>query len=483
MARDLLVGARRLTKSFGETRALRSIDIDLYRGEVHALLGGNGAGKSTLISILEGVTTPDGGDLDIRAHGIAVVHQELALMPDLTVAENIEMPFQGGLGYRWRRSAVRSTAALALLGETGAGIDPAVRVAQLPLHLRQLVEIARALRSGAELILLDEPTASLTAAETDRLFEVVRRLASQGIGVVIVSHRMHEIRQVADVATIFRDGRTVIHSTPLESLTDARIVTEMFGSALDHGRADAGAPRARVTSEVTRISLRHAPSGLVADVRAGAVLGLAGAPGGPVALMDAILGARRSRTWELNVDGIPWRPRSPRAAITAGIGYVSGDRSGKGVFPDLTIDENAVLAEQVVRRRFFRTSRESDAVGRRARDLGFSHVDLGDKPGSLSGGTLQKVLIARWLDVPLKVLVLEEPTRGVDVKTKGELYDIVRRLTETGIAVVWWSTEASELLAVADDILAFTVEGLPTSLRPAASSDEAALVAETGTAA
>lgn len=482
MDREVLVSATDLAKSFGQTMALASASVTFRRGEVHALLGGNGAGKSTLISLLDRVLDPDSGVLEIHATKVAVVHQELAVLPDLTVAENIELPFQTAMRFTWGHAAAQSAEALSLLGASGRAIDPNALVSELPLHQRQLVEIARSLRSGADLILLDEPTASLTADETARLFDVVREMTSRGIGVVIVSHRMHEIRQIADVATILRDGRTVITGVPLGSLTDAQILKEMFGSAF---RGDLAAVRDRAvrSTEPPRLLLRHAPSGVVVSVAPGEALGLAGAPIGPARLMDAVFGVRRDADWALEIDGVPWRPRSPRAAVLGGVGFVSGDRAGKGALPDLTIAENAVMAEEVIGRGFLHSRTARAAVLRHAQELGFSHVDLDAKPESLSGGTLQKVLIARWLDQPIRVLVLEEPTRGVDVKTKSELYDIIRRLTDSGITVLWWSTEASELLAVADRILAFSVEGMPTTVRDAGTTDETSLIADTGTAA
>lgn len=482
MSAELLVAGRALAKSYGPTKALKNVDITLRRGEVHALLGGNGAGKSTLIGIISKLTEPDQGQLEFHTERVAVVHQELAILPDLSVAENIALGNQRRVTFPWRDAALESARVLDLLGLTDPEIGPDTIAGDLKLHQLQLIEIGRALSSGAELILLDEPTASLTAEETDRLFEVIGALKQQGIGFVLVSHRMHEIRQIADVATVLRDGRTVIDAAPLGTLDDATIVAEMFGEQLAEEKTQTPQPRTSLgSSSHPRVELRHPQSGLEISLAPGRILGLAGTPLGPGALTDAFMGLSRNREWELAIDGQPWVPRSPRAAVRNGVGFISGDRAAKGTFPELSIRDNAVLARQVIRSTFLRRPGETGDVQEQAATLGFGQANVEALPGSLSGGTLQKVLIARWLDLPLRVLLLEEPTRGVDVKTKTDLYRLIHTMADTGVVIIWWSTEHSELLAVSDEILAFTVTGHPLHSVGATDADETELLSLTGT--
>lgn len=483
METDLLVSGRGLAKSYGATQALKNVDITLRRGQVHALLGGNGAGKSTLIRIISQLTHPDRGTLDFGTERVAVVHQELAIMPDLSVAENIALGGQREVAFPWGRAAQESRKVLDLLGLTDPHIGPDTIAGELKLHQLQLIEIGRALNSGAELILLDEPTASLTVEETDRLFEVLDSLRAQGIGFVLVSHRMHEIRQIADVATVLRDGRTVIDAAPLATIDDATIVAEMFGEQLEQEKAHAPARAGALEEDrrSARVRLRHPQTGVEISLAPGQILGLAGTPQGPAALTDAFMGLSRDREWEIEIDGRSWAPRSPRHAVRQGIGFISGDRAAKGTFAELSIRDNAVLARQVVRRRLVRRPAEMAQVQDQAAALGFGQADVEALPGSLSGGTLQKVLIARWLELPLRVLLLEEPTRGVDVKTKTDLYRLIHAMADSGVVVIWWSTEHSELLAVAEDILTFTVTGHPHQAVTATEADETHLLTLTGT--
>jgi ribose transport system ATP-binding protein len=483
MSANVLVSAQGVTKSFGSTKALVDVSITLLRGEIHALLGGNGAGKSTLIGILSQNSSPDGGAIHFGTEKVAVVHQELAILPELTVAENITIGTQRGPAFTWRRAAEETERVLEMLGQGHGEIRPETIAGTLQLHQMQLVEIARALSSGADLILLDEPTASLTLDETGKLFAVLRALRAKGIGLVLVSHRMHEIRQVADRATVLRDGRTVVDRRALSEIDDATILREMFGTALlsPEGEHPIHATTTPAPNSQTGLHLHHKATGIRVDVAPGSIIGLAGTPQGPASLFDTLLGLSRDDGWEAIVEGKPWRPRSPRAAVKRGLGYISGDRAAKGVFPELSIRDNAMIARQVVRRVSVRRPSEIHAVRAQAAALGFSHVDVEAPPRSLSGGTMQKVLIARWLDLPLKVLLLEEPTRGVDVRTKTDLYAMIRTLAESGVVVLWWSTENRELLSISSQILAFTVNGDPQLLVDTRSTNEAELVHHTGT--
>ena len=466
--RRLLLQATDIEKSFGATRVLRGVDFRIRAGEIHALLGGNGAGKSTLIRIVTGLTPCDRGEVIGRSAKpgrsrpvVAVVHQELALLPELTVAENIGIVHAPGAFASSSLRRMRDIAldALELLDPTiGAKIvDRPAR--HLTLHEGQIVEIARALSTGAEVLLLDEPTANLTAGETGMLFAVLRRLArEEGIGIVFVSHRMKEIREVCDVCTILRDGLSVEDATPIADLTDLDIVQRMGQPA---GRTAArhgdGRPVAAAAATV-RIT---GPGDTAIAMAPGTILGLAGAPAGPTGLIAPLVGAGPGTGWRLTIDGADVRFATPAQAVRAGIGFVSGDRSAKGILARLPIVDN-VLAGRRIRdgRRLVRRSERQECADL-VSALKLKAASIWDLPSSLSGGNQQKLLVARWLNLPLRVVVLEEPTRGVDIGTKRDIYDLIRRMADGGAIVIWWSTENVELLELSDRIFAFDTEGRP----------------------
>lgn len=476
-------------KSYGATSVLRGVNFKVRAGEIHALLGGNGAGKSTLIRIVTGLTGLDAGSIETASARtgasdpvIAVVHQELALLPELSVAENIGLVHaRGGLSIS-RRAVMREIAlkSLRLIDPHLADeiIDRPAR--RLSLHQGQIVEIARALSLGAEVLLLDEPTANLTAQETATLFAVLRRLVrEEGIGIVFVSHRMKEIRQLCDVCTIIRDGQTVVDAAPVAALTDAEIVQNM------------GQPAHRAAEQASRRAAFQGRPGLTvggADgteigVAAGTILGLAGAPAGPGGLIETLVGSARNTFWAIRAEDLPERFRSPAAAVKAGVGFVSGDRAAKGVLQQLPIIDNVLAARRVRSGALLVRSGEEAECRSLAAALKLKAGSIWDMPRSLSGGNQQKLLVARWLGLPLRLVVLEEPTRGVDIGTKRDIYALIRELAATGTIVVWWSTENVELIELCDEIFAFDSDGRPVGFLPAGSFNEDALAKLTGMAA
>jgi ribose transport system ATP-binding protein len=498
-AESAALAARGIVKSFGPTRALRGVDLTLRRAEIHALLGGNGAGKSTLIKIISGELAPDSGEItaDLSGGGdqVTVVHQELSIMRDLTVTENLFVGATwGGRPFPWRSGAVRAREVLANLGLDDRSVQPSTRASTLPLHQLQLVEIGRALASDSRVVLLDEPTAALTAQETNTLFAVLRRLRDRGTSFVFVSHRMEEIRRIADRMTIIRDGVTVVDGVAVEDITDAEVLHNMFGRSLPSGNpavdtasdpanATGSSAQADAVGRETVVELAHPTLPHPVVVRAGDVIGLAGTPVGPQRLLEALLGDRRGSRWRIELaDARRGAPRSVRDALLRGIGYVSGDRADKGVFPDLSIYDNTALARQVVTRGRFHSPRVHRRVDVQADRLGFAHQDLRAQPSSLSGGTQQKFLLARWLDLPVRLLLLEEPTRGVDLHTKQDLYRIVHELAASGCAVIWWSTEYAELKQTCDRVLAFDIAGDPVDVLEMDQTVEQDLLLATGTA-
>ncbi|RFU49874.1 sugar ABC transporter ATP-binding protein [Paraburkholderia sp. DHOC27] len=505
-----LLTARSIVKSFGPTNVLKGFDLSIASGEVHAFLGGNGAGKSTLIKIISGQFERDGGELEfdgqaigasvggqVAAGTIAVVNQELALLPHLSVAENIAMPRlrRGTAKYSERASLALAIEALSLI-DPHFGRESADRpVSSLTLHERQLVEIARALGSGAKLLLLDEPTANLTAAETGRLFAVIRRLiADTGLAVLFVSHRMREIRQIADVCTIIRDGKTAVDRVALDAITDREIVECMGQSVvMDDAAAKSAEAAEAVRSDQTAVSqashavhggtLRIERDGVSIEAPAGAIIGLAGAPGGPSSLIDALTGMATTGAWIITRDGTRVSYAHPSAGARDGVGFVSGDRSNKGILATLPIVDNLVASSRVINRRNVVGRAEIEQGTQLLAALKIRAGSLWDLPATLSGGTQQKLLIARWLLLKPRLLVLEEPTRGVDIRTKREIYALIRKMAQQGTTIVWWSTEYIELVELCDTVLAFDLDGKPTGVLRHAEVNETQLANATGMAA
>jgi ribose transport system ATP-binding protein len=498
-----LLAARGIVKSYGPTSVLKGFDLSVAAGEVHAFLGGNGAGKSTLIKIISGQTDRDGGSLEFAqtlASGdgadttgentIAVVNQELALLPHLTVAENIALPrrHRGWSLFNGTEARCIAIDALSLIDPAFAQASVDRVVADLSLHERQLVEIARALDSGASLLLLDEPTANLTAGETERLFAVLRRLTvEKGLAVLFVSHRMREIRQIADVCTIIRNGQTAVDRVALTSITDAEIVDQMGQTALGSAKEPPPDQRKRNGSSGTQAgklnTLRMQTAGIDLEIGAGTLLGLAGPPAGPEALMNALIGASSTNGWSIARNGVAVDYPRPSAAARDGIGFVSGDRANKGILANLPIVDNLAASARVIRRK--RTVRNAELADGRdlLHALSIRAGSLWDLPATLSGGTQQKLLIARWLKLKPTVLVLEEPTRGVDIGTKREIYSLIRDMAAQGAIIVWWSTEYVELAELCDTVLAFDPDGRPTSVLKDHQINEAQLAHATGMAA
>jgi ribose transport system ATP-binding protein len=504
-----LLLARSIVKSFGPTSVLRGFDLSISSGEVHAFLGGNGAGKSTFIKIISGQHERDSGTLEfdgreigtssaspVDSGAIAVVNQELALLPHLSVAENIAMPrlHRGLRTYSERAAKAMAIEALSLIDPRFARESVGRLVSDLTLHERQLVEIARSLGSGAKLLLLDEPTANLTAAETTRLFTVLRRLiADTNLAVLFVSHRMREIRQIADVCTIIRDGKTAVDRVPLDAITDREIVDFMGQSAEPDGLTESRSEeviqqRADIDTRSDIRAVRAEPITIRRDdieleIGAGSIIGLAGAPTGPSALIDVLTGSTTKRAWKITRNGTPVNFASPSAAARAGVGFISGDRANKGILATLPIIDNLMAARRIVERRSVARKDEVELGASLLNALKIRAGSLWDLPSTLSGGTQQKILVARWLTMMPKLLVLEEPTRGVDIRTKREIYALIRKLAAQGTAVVWWSTEYVELVELCDTVLAFDLSGRPTGVIRHSDVNETNLANATGMAA
>ncbi|WP_240930747.1 sugar ABC transporter ATP-binding protein [Isoptericola sp. BMS4] len=458
-----------IVKHFPGAKALDGVDLDVVAGEVHCLLGQNGAGKSTLIKVLSGAHQPTAGrilidDAEVSiahpvaalGHGIATMYQELDVVDGLTVAENIFLGHElASAGFTQRREVARRTRELmARLGHPE--ISPHREVGQLPAAGKQLVSMARALSHDARVIIMDEPSAVLDAGEVENLFRVVRELTAQGVAIVYISHRMEEIRAIGDRITVLKDGRTVGRDLPADTPT-RELISLMTGRDVEYAFPERpGVPAdAPVVLDVEDLSLAGSFSGVSLQVRAGEVVGLAGLVGsGRSEILETIYGARRQTTGTVTVSGKRLRPGSVPTAVAAGVGLCPEERKSQGLVLDEAVYRNITLST------FARTARGGwldEAAERRdaqqqaeALDLRPRGVDRAIR--TLSGGNQQKAVLARWLVHGCDVLLLDEPTRGVDVGARSELYALVRQLADAGTAVLVVSSEIPEVLGLADRV-------------------------------
>ncbi len=463
-----LLELRQLAKSFGGARALRGVDFDLQAGEVHALLGENGAGKSTLIKIVTGAHQPDRGTIRVagelvdhltpataHARGIACIYQQPALFPDLTVMENIALRLEAGAPFARVDWKGRRSRAVELLRRIGAEISPDAEVRSLSMPEQQLVEIACALGAGARIVIMDEPTASLTQKEQHLLFAVVRELRRSGVGVIYISHRLEEIFALADRVTVLRDGETV-GTNPIAAINEAALIRMMVGREMTQIYPPSEAAPTEVALELRSLGCAEAGVTDVSfQVRAGEVFGLAGLVGaGRTELARILFGLTPADAGEIRLHGQVIHPRSAVEAVAAGIAYVPEDRRRHGVVLELPIAHNMTLAVQrrLFPRGWLRTEAEQSLALEFIRDLAIKCTGPDAPAGSLSGGNQQKVSLARWLATKPRLLILDEPTQGVDVGAKGEIHRIIRRLARSGLPVLLISSDLPEILGMSDRI-------------------------------
>jgi rhamnose transport system ATP-binding protein len=464
----MLLQATGITKSFAGVEALKGVSFDLRAGEVHALIGENGAGKSTLIKIVTGAVRPDSGELRIAgelvhensprlAHslGIAAVYQQPALFAHLTVAENIALALEsGGL---WRRINWKSRArqAAQLLEQAGADIHPGRLAGTLSMPEQQLVEIAKATGAGARILILDEPTASLTDREVESLFRTIADLRANGVGIIYISHRLEEIAAIADRVTVLRDGRSIA-TRPREEVNRAELIRLMVGREISAIFPKREVPIGDVVLETRALSSRAAGVRDVSlTVRAGEILGLAGLVGsGRTQLAETLFGLTPADAGEIRLRGQLVRIDSPSAAIQLGIGYVPEDRRQHGVVLDLPIGANISLASlaAVSRRGLIDGALESQLARGYVEKLRIKTPSIHSEAGSLSGGNQQKVALARWLAIRPAFLILDEPTQGVDVGSKSEIHALMVDLAQQGLAIIMISSELPEILGMSDRI-------------------------------
>lgn len=484
-----------VSKSFGAVRALRDVSLHLYAGEAHALAGENGAGKSTLIKALAGVHRPDSGTVlldgapvvfhgpaDARDAGVAVIYQEPTLFPDLSVAENIFVGRQPRRSFgRVDHRAVKEATA-ALFARLGVDLDPEQPARGLSIADQQLVEIAKALSFDARVLIMDEPTAALTGSEVARLFGVVRALREGGAAVLFISHRLEEVFALCQRVTTLRDGG-LIASEPVDGLTEDDLVRRMVGRDLDELYPKQDAEVGDVALSVRRLTREGVFTDVSFDVRRGEIVGLAGLVGaGRSEVARAVFGVDRWDAGEVLIDGKPLKPGAPSLAMNAGLALVPEDRRAQGLVMDMSIERNINLTGLRSTARgglMDRGAERSRAVDWAVR-LQVKYARLADLVGTLSGGNQQKVVLAKWLATGPRVLIVDEPTRGIDVGTKAEVHRLLSQLAADGLAVLMISSDLPEILGMADRVLVMHEGRLTAEIAREDATEESVMAAATG---
>ncbi len=495
---------KEITKSFPGVKALDGVTFDLNQGEIHALVGENGAGKSTLIKILAGVYPfPEyGGQIildeaerrfasvrDSEQARIAVIYQELSLVKELSVAENIFLgrePRRFGI-INWEELHSR---AQKLLNDLHLQIDPRTPVINLGIGQQQLVEIAKALSQDARILVLDEPTAALTDAEVETLFDILNDLRARGVAMIYISHKLDEVFRISDRITVLRDGRT-IETSQTRELDEPRVIAQMVGRAVDQIFPDARHDQGNIVFEARNVRVEDpsVPGKLLVDgvgfsVRKGEVLGIAGLMGsGRTELLMAVFGAHAGRkSADVFVDGQQIDIANPHDAIKQGVGFVTEDRKRYGLILDQTILRNMTLAGLRNLSGRFITDEDAEAAAgeHAAKDLRIKANSVFTVAGTLSGGNQQKVVLAKWLLTNPRVLFLDEPTRGIDVGAKQEIYAHINRLAQSGLAIVLVSSELPEVLGLSDRVLVLHEGRVTGEFTRAEATPEAVMSCATG---
>ena len=456
-----------VSKSFGSTRALRDVSIDLWAGEIHSLVGENGAGKSTLIKVVTGLYPPDAGELrvageqvpihspaDAQALGIACIYQEPLVFPDLTVSENIFMGQKaGGRFVRWRDMHRR---AAAILNELEVDIDPRSVASRLTVGAQQAVEIAKAMSRDVRVLIMDEPTAALSAHEVRRLFRQVRRLAASGVAILFVSHRLDEVFELSDRITVFRDGQH-ISTGSVSAVTETSLIRDMVGRELSEFFHRVPSEPGDVALSVEGLRREGSFEGVTFDVRSGEVLGFAGLVGsGRTEVAEAIFGVAPADGGTITAKGTPVRIGAPTDALRHGIAYVSEDRRRLGLSMPQSVTSNITLAglsKFTSRWGLVDRDAERGTADKFRRRLGIRTPSLNTPVANLSGGNQQKVMLAKWLDLSPSVLILDEPTRGIDVGAKADVHELIGDLAAGGVAIILISSDLTEVLAMSDRVL------------------------------
>lgn len=461
----MLLDLQKIEKRFGGVKALRNGSLSVSPGEVHLLMGENGAGKSTLMKIVAGMISPDGGQFlwkgqpasfrrpaDASAVGIAMVHQESLLAPHLSVAENIFLGRDPGMFVNRRRIVEK---AKRLIEEHHFPLNAEWPVSRLSPAGKQLVEICRAISQGSSLLIFDEPTSSLSESETQQVFQIVRTLKERQMGVIYITHRLDELRSVGDRVTVLRDGETV-HTGPLAELTTAQLIKQMVGREVTSLYSRESIPPGEELLRLNGVSVAPLLKNISLSIRAGEIVGLGGLIGaGRTELCRAIFGIDPLTSGSITIAGKPLRASEPRQAVAAGVALIPEDRQRTGLATQLSINCNTTIAslDKVSRAGFLNAAAEAAVTSGFISKLRIKANSPSQLAGRLSGGNQQKVVIAKWLARGARVFLFDEPTRGIDVGAKVEVFELMNELARNGAAILMVSSELPELIQVADRIL------------------------------
>lgn len=491
-----LLQVSRISKAFAGVQALTDVTFDLQPGEVHALVGENGAGKSTLVKIMTGAHQPDVGTLTIQGQqvleldplqarrlGIACIYQQPALFPDLTVAENLALNLERGSAWRiinWRR---RHTQAADLLRRVGARISPSATVRQLTMPEQQLVEIAGALGAQAQILIMDEPTASLAEHDAANLIQVIRELRGQGVGIIYISHRLEELSAIADRVTVLRDG-TLVTTRAMSEVSRTELIRLMVGREISAVFPKQQVPLGQVVLETRGLGCSESGvQDISLQVRAGEILGIVGLVGaGRTELARALFGLTPADRGHILMRGKNVTIDSPAAAMQQGIAYVPEDRRRHGVILDLSVAQNASLAilNELASGGWLNLQREQELASSYVHQLAIKTASNDTPVGHLSGGNQQKVALSRWLATQPAVLILDEPTQGIDVGAKAEIHRLMGDLARQGMAIVMISSEMPEVLGMSDRIAVMRGGRIVGELSRDAATQEAILTMALG---
>ncbi|WP_026582000.1 sugar ABC transporter ATP-binding protein [Bacillus sp. J33] len=491
-----IVEMKNIHKSFFNVQVLKGVDFDLVPGEIHALMGENGAGKSTLMKILTGIHKSNSGEIHYKGNlteyhspkeaekaGIAVIHQELNIIPYLTVAENMflgkelrRQPF-GILKTKEMNEKTRE-----YLNRLGIDLDPQMEAGDLSVGQQQMIEIARAIAADTEVLIMDEPTAALTDREIETLFTVMNQLRKEGVAIIYISHRMEEIFRMCDRITVLRDGQSI--GTKVTSETDfEEIVKMMVGRELGERFPERTAEIGEDRFVVKDLSLEGLFQNISFNVRKGEILGVAGLMGaGRTEIMETICGARKKTGGRIYMDGKELNIRKPHHAIEAGIGFITEDRKDEGLVLGLTVRENLAIPnlKKLSKSAVIVKQKEKQWTEEMIQKLRIKTSGPEQEVKSLSGGNQQKVVFGKWLGIEPKLLILDEPTRGVDVGAKKEIYSIMNELTEKGFSIIMVSSELPEILGMSDRVMVIHEGKLTAILDKKEASQEKIMEAATG---